>query len=278
MSFRSSPVLTVSRSAKHRTVTDWSRSESIRVVHRHRHRAVPNPSTARSDRSRSPARDDDRQRRSPLKGPGTCSRRSRPSAGRSTPNSSSSASSTRTTTAEATRLELGLADAIETHSEISYEPDGRTLRGCRRRRGPFDLRGIRPPALAKALACGVPVVATTGGGFPGSGRRHGVPSSNRAIRTLAGAVRDLLEDDRRRRTLANRDESESSRSSTGSETARKPLQTCRNAIETRANRGTEMETIDFDRVTMTPGCASSMWAAAAGAHVTPPPSGTSRRS
>jgi len=116
----------------------------------------------------------------PLKGTRHLLGRSRPSARRSTPNSSSSASSTGAATASSSSRNWG--------SRTPSKPTARSATsGWSNSTGvqtsPWSLRStrIRPPA-GEALACGVPVVATTGGGFP---KWSATPasSSNRAIRT-----------------------------------------------------------------------------------------------
>jgi len=246
------PVLTVSESAKHRTVTDFGADpESIRVVHNGIDTELFEPV------DRAPDPDPDRPRVMttvsadvPLKGTRHLLE--------------AFATVCETIDAELVvvgefdeggdceRLvsELGLADAIETHSEISYErmvelygsadvavvpsiyegfglPAGEGA-------GLWRPRSSRPPA-------GLPEVVGDAGVLvePGDSTRWPGPFAT-CSRTTSGAERSANRDER---IVAEFD---------WERAARETVQTYRNAIETR-EQGTEMETIDFDRVTMTPG-------------------------
>jgi len=181
MSFRSSPRpdrLRVGQTPHRHRLRSRSRVDPRRPQ-RHRHRAVRTRRPRSRSRSRSPARDDDRQRRrSPLKGTRHLLE--------------AFATVCETIDAElvvvgefdeggllrAARLELGLADAIETHSEISYERMVELYGSADVAVVPSIYEGFGLPA-GEALACGVPVVATTGGGFP---KWSATPASRRTGR------------------------------------------------------------------------------------------------
>jgi len=230
-------VLTVSESAKHRTVTDFGADpESIRVVHNGIDTELFEPV------DRAPDPDPDRPRVMttvsadvPLKGTRHLLE--------------AFATVCETIDAELVvvgefdeggdceRLvsELGLADAIETHSEISYERMVELYGSADVAVVPSIYEGFGLPA-GEALACGVPVVATTGGGFP---KWSATPasSSNRAIRTRwPGPFATCSRTTSGAERSANRDESESSRSSTGSEPPGRPYRRTA-TLSRRANRG-----------------------------------------
>jgi glycosyltransferase involved in cell wall biosynthesis len=227
-------VLTVSESAKHRTVTDFGADpESIRVVHNGIDTELFEPV------DRAPDPDPDRPRVMttvsadvPLKGTRHLLE--------------AFATVCETIDAELVvvgefdeggdceRLvsELGLADAIETHSEISYERMVELYGSADVAVVPSIYEGFGLPA-GEALACGVPVVATTGGGLPEVVGDAGVLVEPGDSDALAGAVRDLLEDDERRRTLGKQGRERIVAEFDWERAARETVQTYRNAIETR---------------------------------------------
>ena len=60
---------------------------------------------------------------------------------------------------------LGLTDAVRVRERDDRRADRRALRGSRDRRRPVALRRLLAPAI-EAMACGVPLVTTTGGALP----------------------------------------------------------------------------------------------------------------
>ncbi|QLK24883.1 glycosyltransferase family 4 protein [Natrinema zhouii] len=227
-------VLTVSESAKHRTVTDFGADpESIRVVHNGIDTELFEPV------DRAPASDPDRPRVMttvsadvPLKGARHLLE--------------AFADVRESVDAELVVVgefdeggdcdqlvsELGIADAIETHSEISYERMVELYGSADVAVVPSIYEGFGLPA-GEALACGVPVVATTGGGLPEVVGDAGVLVEPGDSDSLAAAVRDLLADDERRRTLGERGRARIVEEFDWERAARETVRTYRSAIETR---------------------------------------------
>ncbi len=128
---------------------------------------------------------------------------------------------------------LGIGDAIETHSEISYERMVELYGTADVAVVPSIYEGFGLPA-GEALACGVPVVATTGGGLPEVVGDAGVLVDPGDANALADAVRDLLADDQRRRRLGERGRERIVEEFDWKRAARETVHTYRNAIETRS--------------------------------------------
>jgi glycosyltransferase involved in cell wall biosynthesis len=227
-------VLTVSESAKHRTVTDFGADpESIRVVHNGIDTELFEPV------DRAPDPDPDRPRVMttvsadvPLKG--TRHLLEAFATVRETIDAELVVVGEFDEGGDCERLvsELGLADAIETHNEISYERMVELYGSADVAVVPSIYEGFGLPA-GEALACGVPVVATTGGGLPEVVGDAGVLVEPGNSDALAGAVRDLLEDDERRRTLGKQGRERIVAEFDWERAARETVQTYRNAIETR---------------------------------------------
>ncbi|WP_226480837.1 glycosyltransferase family 4 protein [Natrinema amylolyticum] len=131
---------------------------------------------------------------------------------------------------------LGIEDAIETHSEISYERMVELYGTADVAVVPSIYEGFGLPA-GEALACGVPVVATTGGGLPEVVGDAGVLVEPGDADALAEAVRDLLADDQRRRRLGERGRDRIVEEFDWERAARETVDTYRDAIETQS-RGT----------------------------------------
>ncbi|QCS41237.1 glycosyltransferase family 4 protein [Natrinema versiforme] len=130
--------------------------------------------------------------------------------------------------------ELGIADAIETHSEISYERMVDLYGTADVAVVPSIYEGFGLPA-GEALSCGVPVVATTGGGLPEVVGDAGVLVEPGDADALAEAIRDLLADDERRRRLGERGRERIVEEFDWERAARETVRTYRDAIETQGN-------------------------------------------
>jgi glycosyltransferase involved in cell wall biosynthesis len=106
-------------------------------------------------------------------------------------------------TVESLIADLGIADAITTHSEISYDRMVELYGSAAIAVVPSLYEGFGLPA-AEAMACGVPVVSTTGGALPevvGDAGRQVTPGNADA---LATAMLELLEDPAERERLGER--------------------------------------------------------------------------
>ncbi|OLZ41959.1 glycosyl transferase [Natrinema saccharevitans] len=224
-------VLTVSESAKHRTVTDFGADpDSIRVVH----------NGIDTDLFRPIDRDHDRPRVMttvsadvPLKGARHLLE------GFATVRESIDAELVVVGEfdegGDCDRLvsELGIGDAIETHSEISYERMVELYGTADVAVVPSIYEGFGLPA-GEALACGVPVVATTGGGLPEVVGDAGVLVEPGDADAIADAVRDLLTDDQRRRELGQRGRDRIVEEFDWERAARETVREYRAAIESRS--------------------------------------------
>jgi glycosyltransferase involved in cell wall biosynthesis len=103
-------------------------------------------------------------------------------------------------TAASLSRDLGIDDAVETHADISTEALVRLYGTAGVAVVPSLFEGFGLPA-AEAMACGVPVVATTGGALPevvGDAGRLVPPADGPA---LAAAIGDLFEDPAARERL-----------------------------------------------------------------------------
>jgi len=99
--------------------------------------------------------------------------------------------------------ELGVGDAIATHSGISTDRLVDLYASADVAAVPSVYEGFGLPA-GEAMACGVPVVATDGGALPEVVGGAGVQVPARDAGALATAILDLLEDPGRRRRLGRR--------------------------------------------------------------------------
>ncbi|MDF9744801.1 glycosyltransferase family 4 protein [Natrinema salsiterrestre] len=227
-------ILTVSESAKHRTVTDFGADpESIRVVHNGIDTDLFEPVERTTDRPRvmtTVSAD------VPLKGARHLLEAF--AAVREEIDAELVVVGEFDEGGECDRLisTLGIADAIETHSEISYERMVELYGTADVAVVPSLYEGFGLPA-GEALACGVPVVATTGGGLPEVVGDAGVLVEPGDADALAEAVRDLLEDDERRRRLGERGRERIVEEFDWERAARETVREYRNAIETRAGEG-----------------------------------------
>ncbi len=129
--------------------------------------------------------------------------------------------------------ELGIEDAIESHSEISYERMVELYGTADVAVVPSIYEGFGLPA-GEALACGVPVVATTGGGLPEVVGDAGVLVEPGDADAIADAVRDLLTDDDRRRELGRRGRERIVEEFDWERAARETVREYRAAIESRS--------------------------------------------
>ncbi|AFO57907.1 glycosyl transferase group 1 [Natrinema sp. J7-2] len=224
-------VLTVSESAKHRTVTDFGADpESIRVVHN----GIDTDLFEPVDRSR------DRPRVMttvsadvPLKGARYLLEAF--AAVREAIDAELVVVGEFNEGGDCDRLvsDLGIADAIETHSEISYERMVELYGTADIAVVPSIYEGFGLPA-GEALACGVPVVATTGGGLPEVVGDAGVLVDPGDADALADAIRDLLTDGERRRRLGDRGRERIVTEFDWERAARETVRTYRDAIETQS--------------------------------------------
>ncbi|SEQ94882.1 glycosyltransferase family 4 protein [Natrinema salaciae] len=226
-------VLTVSESAKHRTVTDFGADpESIQVVHNGIDTELFEP----VDRTRT--RDRPRVMTTvsadvPLKGARHLLEAV--AAVREDVDAELVVVGEFDAGGECDRLitELGIGDAIETHSEISYERMVELYGTADIAVVPSLYEGFGLPA-GEALACGVPVVATTGGGLPEVVGDAGVLVEPGDADALADAIRDLLADDERRRRLGERGRERIVEEFDWERAARETVRTYRNAIDARS--------------------------------------------
>ncbi|QSW97954.1 glycosyltransferase family 4 protein [Haloterrigena alkaliphila] len=131
--------------------------------------------------------------------------------------------------------ELGIADAVETHSEISYDRMIDLYGTADVAVVPSLYEGFGLPA-GEAMACGVPVVATTGGALPEVVGDAGVLVKPGDAGEMADAIRDLLADDDRRRRLGERARDRIVEEFDWERAARETVRTYRTAIEARATR------------------------------------------
>ncbi|RZH68283.1 glycosyltransferase family 1 protein [Natrinema altunense] len=224
-------VLTVSESAKHRTVTDFGADpESIRVVHN----GIDTDLFEPVDRSR------DRPRVMttvsadvPLKGARYLLEAF--AAVREEIDAELVVVGEFDEGGDCDRLvsDLGIADAIETHSEISYERMVELYGTADIAVVPSIYEGFGLPA-GEALACGVPVVATTGGGLPEVVGDAGVLVDPGDADALADAIRGLLTDGERRRRLGERGRARIVSEFDWERAARETVRTYRDAIETQS--------------------------------------------
>jgi len=133
-------------------------------------------------------------------------------------------------TAATTIEELGVADAIATHSEISYDRMTELYASAAIAVVPSLYEGFGLPA-AEAMACGVPTVATTGGALPevvGEAGRLVPPGDADA---LATAMDELLESPGVRERLGDRARERVTRTFDWDRTARQTVDTYRQAID-----------------------------------------------
>ena len=129
--------------------------------------------------------------------------------------------------------ELGIADAVETHSEISYDRMVDLYGTADVAAVPSLYEGFGLPA-GEAMACGVPVVATTGGALPEVVGDAGVLVEPGDAGEMAAAIRELLADDERRRRLGERARRRIVEEFDWERAARETVRTYRTAVETRA--------------------------------------------
>lgn len=130
--------------------------------------------------------------------------------------------------------QLGIEDAIETHSEISYERMVELYGTADVAVVPSLYEGFGLPA-GEALACGVPVVATTGGGLPEVVGDAGVLVEPGDVDAMTEAIRDLLTDEQRRRRLGRRGRERICESFSWADAASETVRVYRNAIDARVN-------------------------------------------
>ncbi|ELY83130.1 glycosyltransferase family 4 protein [Natrinema altunense] len=224
-------VLTVSESAKHRTVTDFGADpESIRVVHN----GIDTDLFEPVDRSR------DRPRVMttvsadvPLKGARYLLEAF--AAVREEIDAELVVVGEFDEGGDCDRLvsDLGIADAIETHSEISYERMVELYGTADIAVVPSIYEGFGLPA-GEALACGVPVVATTGGGLPEVVGDAGVLVDPGDADAMADAIQGLLTDGDRRRRLGERGRARIVSEFDWERAAHETVRTYRDAIETQS--------------------------------------------
>ncbi|WP_339104657.1 glycosyltransferase family 4 protein [Haloterrigena salinisoli] len=131
--------------------------------------------------------------------------------------------------------ELGIEDAVETHSEISYDRMVELYGTADVAVVPSLYEGFGLPA-GEAMACGVPVVATTGGALPEVVGDAGVLVDPGDAAAMADAIRGLLADDDRRRRLGERARDRIVEEFDWERAARETVRTYRTAIEARRNR------------------------------------------
>ncbi|QCW03414.1 glycosyltransferase family 4 protein [Natrinema pallidum] len=224
-------VLTVSESAKHRTVTDFGADpESIRVVHNGIDTDLFEPVERSRDRPRvmtTVSAD------VPLKGARYLLEAF--AAIREEIDAELVVVGEFDEGGDCDRLisDLGIADAIETHSEISYERMVDLYGTADIAVVPSVYEGFGLPA-GEALACGVPVVATTGGGLPEVVGDAGVLVDPGDADALADAIRSLLTDGERRRRLGERGRARIVTEFDWERAARETVRTYRDAIETQS--------------------------------------------
>ncbi|WP_226004379.1 glycosyltransferase family 4 protein [Natrinema salinisoli] len=227
-------ILTVSESAKHRTVTDFGADpESIRVVHNGIDTDLFEPVERPTDRPRvmtTVSAD------VPLKGARHLLEAF--AAVREEIDAELVVVGEFDEGGECDRLisKLGIADAIETHSEISYERMVELYGTADVAVVPSLYEGFGLPA-GEALACGVPVVATTGGGLPEVVGGAGVLVEPGDSDALAEAVRDLLEDEDRRRRLGDQGRNRIVEEFDWERAARETVETYQSAIEAHEGEG-----------------------------------------
>ena len=137
--------------------------------------------------------------------------------------------------------ELGIGDAIETHSEISYDRMVELYGTADVAVVPSLYEGFGLPA-GEAMACGVPVVATTGGALPEVVGDAGVLVEPGDADEMADAIRDLLADDQRRRRLGRQARDRIVEEFDWERAARETVWTYRTAIEAETGAGTETRT------------------------------------
>jgi glycosyltransferase involved in cell wall biosynthesis len=126
--------------------------------------------------------------------------------------------------------DLGVRDAITTHSEISDERMVELYASSAVAAVPSLYEGFGLPA-AEAMACGVPPVATTGGALPevvGDAGRLVPPADGDA---MAAALDDLLRDPAARHRLGERARERATRTFDWDETARETVGIYRQAID-----------------------------------------------
>ncbi|WP_254522306.1 glycosyltransferase family 4 protein [Natrinema caseinilyticum] len=128
--------------------------------------------------------------------------------------------------------DLGIGDAIETHSEISYDRMVDLYGTADVAVVPSLYEGFGLPA-GEALSCGVPVVATTGGALPEVVGDAGVLVEPGDSAALADAVRELLGDGERRRRLGERGRHRIVEEFDWERAARETVRTYHTAIETQ---------------------------------------------
>ncbi|SEW22654.1 glycosyltransferase family 4 protein [Natrinema salifodinae] len=227
-------VLTVSESAKRRTVTDFGADpDAIRVVHN----GIDTDLFAPVDRDRGPDRDRPRVMTTvsadvPLKGARYLLEAF--AAVRESVDAELVVVGEFDEGGDCDRLisELGIGDAIETHSGISDERMVELYGTADVAVVPSLYEGFGLPA-GEALACGVPVVATTGGALPEVVGDAGVLVEPGDADAMAEAVRDLLGDDERRRRLGERGRERIVAEFDWERAARETVQAYRTAIERR---------------------------------------------
>ncbi|NUB90905.1 glycosyltransferase family 4 protein [Haloterrigena sp. SYSU A558-1] len=130
---------------------------------------------------------------------------------------------------------LGIEDAVETHSEISYDRMIELYGTADVAVVPSLYEGFGLPA-GEAMACGVPVVATTGGALPEVVGDAGVLVEPGDVGEMAGAIRELLADDARRDRLGERARERIVEEFDWERAARETVRTYRTAIEARQTR------------------------------------------
>lgn len=225
-------VLTVSESAKHRTVTDFGADpDSIRVVHNGIDTDLFEPVDRSAERPRimtTVSAD------VPLKG--TRHLLEAFAAVRDSIDAELVVVGEFDEGGDCDRLvsELGIEDAIETHSEISYERMVDLYGTADVAVVPSIYEGFGLPA-GEALSCGVPVVATTGGGLPEVVGDAGVLVDPGDSDALAEAICDLLADDERRRRLGEQGRERILEEFDWERAGRETVRTYRDAIETQGN-------------------------------------------
>lgn len=106
-------------------------------------------------------------------------------------------------TADELASSLGVAEAITTYTEISYDRMVELYASASVAIVPSLFEGFGLPA-GEAMACGVPVVTTTGGGLSEVVGDAGILVPPEDPDALADAVGELLEDQKERRRLGSR--------------------------------------------------------------------------